>query len=57
MRPNPTHTASVETSASTPPPRRHVAVSAPSEKVPIELLRKYSSPKPLFGQRPTAKPN
>jgi hypothetical protein len=42
----------VEKGAGAKAPTKLTAVTVPSECVPVELLRKYSSPKPVLEQAP-----
>jgi len=48
----PTNEPKIETSVSIPATPQMKAVTLSSSGVPIELLRKFSSPKPVFRPQP-----
>jgi len=55
MEPTQRTAAQAQPSATVEAPIRPTAVSVSSQQVPLELLRKYSSPKPLTIQTPAPK--
>jgi hypothetical protein len=54
MMPQDQHKPTHSTSANVQP--KLTALTVPTSAVPLELLRKYSSPKPLLKPQPPSKP-